>query len=92
MFGKYKMAKDTFLLDNEALKKYLENDLNKIIPDIYKTTQGRIVRKEKFIPPDTDSDIPPVTDSDSDSDSGVNSNTFIKYLRELSLLLLFVMI
>ena len=92
MFGKYKMAKDTFLLDNEALKKYLENDLNKIIPDIYKTTQGRIIRKEKFIPPDTDSDIPPVTDSDSDSDSGVNSNTFVKYLRELSLLLLFVMI
>ena len=54
MFNKYVVDSDTFLLDNEALKTYLENDLNKIIPDRYKTNQGRIVKEKKSIP-DSDS-------------------------------------
>ena len=75
MFSKYNMTYDTFLLDNEALRKYLEVDLNKIIPEKYKTNQGRIVKEKKVVPPDSDT----------------SSNTYLKYLREITLLLLFLM-
>ena len=49
MFTKYNLTNDTSLVDNEAFKFYLETELNRTIPNKYKTTQGRIVKaKKKF--------------------------------------------
>ena len=47
MFSQCKLINDTLLVDNEALKLYLETDLNRIVPARYKTTQGRIVKEKK---------------------------------------------
>ena len=47
MFTKYNLTKDTSLVDNEAFKLYLETELNRNIPEKYKTTQGRIVKEKK---------------------------------------------
>ena len=48
MFKKYELLKDTSLLDHGAFKMYLENVLNRTIPDIYKVPQGRIVKQKKY--------------------------------------------
>ena len=42
MFNKYEEIYDTAKTDNEALIEYIEKQLNKIISDEYKETQGRI--------------------------------------------------
>ena len=47
MFTKYNLTNDTSLVDNEAFKFYLETELNRTIPNKYKTTQGRIVKAKK---------------------------------------------
>ena len=47
MFQKYDVTNDTTLADNEVFKRYIVTVLNRKIPDIYRTTQGRIVKKEK---------------------------------------------
>ena len=47
MFSKYNMTSDTLLADNEVFKKYIIEVLDRTIPDIYKSTQGRIVKKAK---------------------------------------------
>jgi len=41
------MTSDTLLADNEVFKKYIIEVLDRTIPDIYKSTQGRIVKKAK---------------------------------------------
>ena len=47
MFHNYRISKDTNLVDNEVFKRYIIQVLNRKIPDIYKTSQGRIVKKKK---------------------------------------------
>ena len=47
MFHKYNLTNDTTLPDNEVFKRYIINELNREIPDIYRTTQERIVKKQK---------------------------------------------
>ena len=47
MFHNYRISKDTNLVDNEVFKRYIIQVLNRRIPDIYKTSQGRIVKKKK---------------------------------------------
>ena len=47
MFRKYNMSNDTLLADNEVFKKYIITVLNRTIPDIYRTTQGRIIKQKK---------------------------------------------
>ena len=47
MFSKYGLFNDTSLEDNEAFKLFLEQGLNRTVPEIYKTTQGRIVKQKK---------------------------------------------
>ena len=52
MIDNYKVINDSILVDSEILKVYIENYLNGIIPDIYNSIQGRIIKKKK------ESDIP----------------------------------
>ena len=47
MFTKYNLTNDTLMIDNEALKFYLINELNRTIPEEYKYIQGRIVKEKK---------------------------------------------
>ena len=47
MFKKYKIFKDTKLVDNEILKRYIIYPLNRTIPNEYRKTQGRIVKMKK---------------------------------------------
>ena len=47
MFTKYNLTNDTLMIDNEALKFYLINVLNRTIPEEYKYIQGRIVKEKK---------------------------------------------
>ena len=47
MFTHYKITNNTQRFIFDACKNYIQNDLNKKIPDIYRTNQGRIVKKQK---------------------------------------------
>ena len=47
MFNKFKVVNHTNFMLSDILKDYIENDLKGVIPDMYKTTQGRIVKQKK---------------------------------------------
>ena len=47
MLIKYNVTNDTGIMINDACTYYIENVLNGTIPEIYKTTQGRIVKQKK---------------------------------------------
>ena len=47
MFTKYDFKNDTSMIDNEAFKFYLINELNRTIPVKYNFTEGRIVKEKK---------------------------------------------
>lgn len=47
MFIKYNMTNDTLMADNEVFKHYIIEVLDRKIPDIYQSTQERIVKKSK---------------------------------------------
>ena len=47
MFSKYPEINSTTYTDNQALKKYIMEDLKGVIPDIYRYAQGRIQIKGK---------------------------------------------
>ena len=47
MFTKYNITNYTEGFMSEVFKKYVQKDLNKKIPDIYNTTQGRIIITKK---------------------------------------------
>ena len=69
MFAKYNITNDTYLEDNEIFKLYLENELNRNIPDIYNKTQGRIVKEKK---PEKSDDI--VILHTNDIHAGIDNN------------------
>lgn len=43
MFGKYDILEDVHIVDNQALIKYIKDELKGAIPDYYRKTQGRII-------------------------------------------------
>ena len=73
MFHNYSLTKDTLLADNEVFKRYIIEVLNRKIPDIYRTTQGRIVKMKK---------------EDKKDDKKKSSSYFIKYYKEFYLFIL----
>ena len=76
MISKYNVTDDTEKVDSNILKEYINNVLEGNISDIYKSGQGRIIKKSDDSNPDTDS----------------NSNSFIAYFSELSLILISLLI
>lgn len=71
MFIKYNITQD-YPMMSEVCKNYIEDVLNRTIPNIYKQTQGRITIIK--------------------SESKPNSNDFMKYMKELYLLLFLLII
>ena len=49
MFTHYKVTNNTQRLLFDACKKYIQNDLNKKVPDIYRDKQDRIIKMQKKI-------------------------------------------
>ena len=46
MFSDFEITKTSVGVDNEVLLKYIETDLNGVIPEKYKATEGRIVKTD----------------------------------------------
>lgn len=56
IFSKYENKNDTMLIDNDVLKRYIMDILDGTVPDMYKTTQGRIIKEKKKVDPEPGSD------------------------------------
>ena len=76
MLGKYDILEDTHIVDNQALIKYIKEELKGEIPDYYRKTQGRII---------IDSD----SDSNSKKD---NNNTMITFIIIISCVIIVILI